>query len=144
MKEKIAYLRGLMDGMKLADDDNTKLLRAIADCLDARADEIATESARTDVIESDIEELNDDLDELDEVVGFLLEEEDDCEDCEGCDGCDGCVDFDGDEDEDEDWEDDFDFFTCPNCGEIVPLDEEALKAEADPICPKCNSKLFGD
>ena len=125
MKQKIAYLRGLMDGMKLAEDDNTKLLRAIADCLDAIADELETESARVDIIEDELDEVNDDIDQLDEVLGFLLEDEDD-----------------DDEDEDEDWEDDFDFFTCPNCGEVVPLDEEMLKDEADPICPKCNSKLF--
>ena len=131
MKEKIAYLRGLMDGMKLADDDNTKLLRAIADCLDAMADEIETESARTDILEGEIDEMNDDIDQLDEVVGFLIEEEE--EDCD-CD-CDCCG---------EDWEDDFDFFTCPNCGEVVPLDEDALGEESDPICPKCNSKLFGE
>lgn len=125
MKEKIAYLRGLMDGMKLADDDNTKLLRAIADCLDCMADEIETESARVDNIENEIEELNDDVDDLDEILGFLLEEDDD-------------------EEEDTDWEDDFDYFTCPNCGEVVPVDDEMLQEEADPICPNCNSKLFGE
>jgi Zn finger protein HypA/HybF involved in hydrogenase expression len=129
MKEKIAYLRGLMDGMKLAEDDNTRLLRAIADCLDAMADEIETESARTDILEGEIDEMNEDIDQLDEIVGFLIEEEE--EDCD----CDCCG---------EDWEDDFDFFTCPNCGEVVPLDEDALSEEADPICPKCNSKLFGE
>lgn len=127
MKEKIAYLRGLMDGMKLPEDDNTKLLRAIADCLDSMADEIETESARVDMLEADVEEINDDIDELDEVLGFLLEEEEEDED-----------------DDDFDWEDDFDYFTCPNCGEVVPVDEEMLHDEADPICPKCNSKLFGE
>ena len=126
MKEKIAYLRGLMDGMKLADDDNTKLLRTIADCLDAIADEVEAESARVDNLENDVESINDDIDELDEVLGFLLEEEED-----------------EDEDEDdEDWSDEFDFFTCPNCGEVVPLTDDM--ADADPICPKCNSKLFGN
>lgn len=124
MKQKIAYLRGLMDGMKLADDDNTKLFRAIADCLDAIADEVEAESARTDNLEADVDEINEDIDDMDEVLGFLLEEEED-EDRD---------------DEDEDWEDDFDFFTCPNCGEIVPLTEDMQ----DPICPKCNEKLFGE
>ena len=131
MKEKIAYLRGLMDGMQLPNDDNTKLLRAIADCLDAISDEVEDESARVDMLEGDVEEINDDLDELDEVLGFLLEDEDDDDD-------------DDDDEEDFDWEDDFDYFTCPECGEIIPVDEEMLHDEADPICPKCNTKLFGD
>lgn len=125
MKEKIAYLKGLMDGMKLPDDDNTKLLRAIADCLDCMADEIETESARADILEGELDEINEDIDELDELVGFLIEEEEEDMD-------------------DEDWEDDFDFFTCPSCGEVVPLDEEALQDEANPICPKCNAPLFGE
>lgn len=123
MKEKTAYLRGLMDGMKLADDDNTRLFKAVADCLDAIAEEVEAESARTDNLEADVAEINDDIDEMDEILGFLIEEEED----------------DGEEDR-EDWEDDFDFFTCPNCGEIVPLTEDMQ----DPICPKCNEKLFGD
>ncbi len=131
MKEKIAYLRGLMDGMKLADDDNTKLFRAVADCLDAIAEEVEAESARTDNLEADVAEMNDDIDEMDELLGFLIEEEEDDED-EDDDGEDW-----------EDWEDDFDFFTCPNCGEIVPLTEDMQKEGADPICPKCNEKLFG-
>lgn len=124
MKEKTAYLRGLMDGMKLPEDDNTKLLRAIADCLEAFADELETESARTDMLENEVEQINEDVDELDEVLGFLLEDED--------------------EDEDSAWEDDFDYFTCPECGEIVPVNDDMLREEADPICPNCNSKLFGE
>ena len=78
MKQKIAYLKGLMDGMKLPDDDNAKLLRAIAECLDTMADEIESESARIDLIEGDMDEINDDLDELDELVGFLIEDEEEC------------------------------------------------------------------
>ena len=137
MKQKIAYLRGLMDGMKLADDDNGKLLRTIADCLSAIADEVEAESARVDNIEADIAEINEDIDDMDEALGFLLEEEEEEEEDE---------DWRRriwDEDEDEDWEDDFDFFTCPNCGEVVPLSDDMLREEADPICPKCNEKLFG-
>ena len=128
MKKSIAYLRGLMDGMKLADDDNSKLLRTIADCLERIADEVETESARVDNIEAEIDEIDNDIDELDEILGFLIEEEED----------------DDEDEEDYDWEDDFDYFTCPECGEIVPVDEEMLQDEADPICPKCNAKLFGE
>lgn len=115
-----------MDGMKLADDDNTKLFKAVADCLEAIADEVEAEAARADNIEADIAEINDDIDEMDEILGFLIEEQ-------------------AEEDElppedDENWEDNFDFFTCPACGEIVPLTDDMQ----DPICPKCNAKLFGE
>jgi len=34
-------------------------------------------------------------------------------------------------------------FTCPNCGEMVALDDEALAKEPDPICPNCNAHIFG-
>ncbi|MCR5611629.1 MAG: hypothetical protein K6F68_07385 [Clostridiales bacterium] len=131
MKQKIAYLRGLMDGLKLADDDNTKVLKAIADCLEAIADEVEEESARVDNIEAELDEIDSDLDDMDETLGLLLEEdEDDEDDCPF--------------DEDEDWEDDFDFFTCPNCGEVVPLTDDMLEKEESPICPKCNEKLFDE
>lgn len=130
MKTKVAYLRGLMDGLKLADDDNTRVLKAIADCLEAMADEIETESARTDAIEAELDEINEDIDDLDEVLGFLLEEEEDEDDEENWTG--------------EDWEDDFDFFTCPSCGKVVPLDEETIQEQPNPLCPECGKPLFGE
>ena len=120
-----------MDGMRLAEDDNGRLFRAIADCLDAIADEVEEEEARVDNIEAELEEMNEDIDDLDETLGFLLDEEEDD------DGDDFGV-------EDEDWEDDLNFFTCPNCGEIVPLPEDMKETDPDPICPRCNEKLFGD
>ncbi len=183
MKEKIAYLRGLMDGMKLADDDNGKLLRAIADCLDAIADEVEVESARTDVIEEQIDIIGEEVDDLDEIIDELLDDEDeDDEDDYEYDYEDDFEDEDDelfpiperrghgprhghcghgphphgghcchhhefiDDDEDFDGEaflDSLNFFTCPNCGEIVPIDDDMLKAESDPICPRCNSHIFG-
>ncbi|MBO4384346.1 MAG: hypothetical protein J5854_02850 [Clostridia bacterium] len=132
MKQKIAYLRGLMDGLKLPDDDNAKVLKAIADCLEAIADEVEIESARVDNIEAELDEINSDIDEMDEVLGFLIEDEEE-EDDEG-------FPFDGS----ESWEDDFDYFTCPNCGEVVPLTDDMLEGKESPICPRCNEKLFDD
>lgn len=186
MKSKIAYLRGLMDGMQLPDDNNGKLLRAIADCLDAIADEVEVESARTDIIEEELDYVGDEVDEIEEVLEELLDDEDEEDEDEFGKSCDdrmreilfGAPDpdeccghhphhhgpcgqhhhgpcghhhgpcepepehwFDEDEDE-EDWLDEFNYFTCPECGEIVPLDDEALESQSDPICPKCNAHLF--
>lgn len=130
MKEKIAYLRGLIDGLKIADDDNGKVIRAIVVCLDALADEIERNTAADSLIEDDVAELkvmvadNDDI--LDEVVSCLLGE--DCED----------------QDDECEWDDEFNYFTCPNCGETVILDDAAIENEASPICPKCNKPIFGE
>ena len=176
MKSKIAYLRGLMDGMKLPDDDNGKLLRAIADCLDAIADEVEVESARTDVIEEQIDTIGEEVDDINDLLDeIIIEEDDEDEDdeefdeelmppmpghCHGhhgphghCHGHHGphgghCCHHHEFDDEDEEFDgeaflDSLNFFTCPNCGEIVPIDEDMLKDECDPICPRCNSHIFG-
>lgn len=137
MKEKIAYLRGLIDGIGIADDSNGRVIRAIVDCLDAMAEEVEMNSARLDNTEKEITVVKSSIDDLDEIIDFLCDEEaDDC-DCD-CDcGCESEL-------EDEDWEDNFDFFTCPDCGEIVMLDDEMLTDNKKPICPKCNKPLFND
>jgi len=171
MKEKIAYLRGLMEGMQLPDDNNGKLLRAIADCLDAIADEVEVESARMDVIEEQLDDVNDELEEYDELFDALFEDDADdvdddededyyelCEHPHSCHGhghhgphhghgcCHGHHEhwMEGDEDFDgEAFLDSLNYLTCPNCGEMVALDDEALAKEPDPICPNCNAHIFG-
>ncbi len=184
MKEKIAYLRGLMEGMQLADDNNGKLMRAIADCLEAIADEVEVESARTDVIEAEMDDINEELENIDEVFDALIEDDDEDDDDEDDDeeefgdddeilfhihdhpGHQGCCHGHGhhhhgghhgcchghhghwDDDDDElfgegEFNDLFNYFTCPTCGEIVPITDDMLAAEADPICPRCNGHIFG-
>lgn len=108
MKEKVAYIRGLMDGLAIADEGQKKLFTAIVETLDVMADAI--------------EENETSINELDECVDDIYEEIESIDDCL----------FD---DEDED---DFVELECPHCGEVIYYDESMLESDEDLICPQCS------
>ena len=108
LTEKAAYLKGLLEGFKL-DENNpeNKLLKEIIGVLGDIAEEVSALGKENDTI-------NDFLDELDYDLGALEEDFYGCDDdccCDDCccgdddddddDFCDCCCD-DGDEDNDED------------------------------------------
>lgn len=113
--ERIAYLRGLADGMEVEDSKNGKLLIAMIDVLDEMADAV--------------NDLNDDLDDMDEYVEALDEDLADLED-----------DFYDDEDFD-----DYDEVECPECGELILIDDPTLCddgcCETVIHCPACNAQI---
>ena len=80
--ERTAYLKGLLEGMKLDQDKpETKLIAAVIDCLDEIAQEV-------DAVEEDMDTLEDYALEIDEDLGDVedyLFGEDPCEDCDCCD-----------------------------------------------------------
>ena len=122
ISEKVAYIKGLAEGLSL--DEATKegkLLLAIIDILDDIAVEI-------DDVEEVISDLGDQIDAVDEDLSSLEEIIYDDEDC-GCD-C-GCED-------DEVYE-----VECPNCNDIIYLDEDML-AEDGIDCPNCGTALEFD
>ncbi len=88
--EKAAYLKGLMDGMKLDEaNDETKLLRALVSTVSELADEISG-------VQDDVETLNAYVEEIDEDLGAVEEyvfggDDLDCDfDCENCDQAEDC------------------------------------------------------
>ena len=139
--EKTAYIKGLCEGLELDKKDSAeaKIIKALIDLCQDMAEEI-------DALGSDVEDLIDYCEELDEDLGdveeVLLEDEEDEEDdedewddeCDGdCDCCDMCGDC--------EFCDDEDYFeiACPSCGETVCFDE-SVNAD-DLICPACGSAL---
>ena len=103
--EKAAYLKGLMDGMKLDETkDETKLLRALVSTVSELADEIADTQDDVDTLNAYIEEIDEDLGAVEEYV--FCGDDLDCDfDCENCDEADECAyadeDFLPEEDEEE-------------------------------------------
>lgn len=89
ISEKVAHLKGVMEGMNFdASTNEGKLISLIADVLTDISDEI-------DVITDDVDTLFDYCDEIDEDLGeveqVLFECDDECEcDCEDCD-CEDCA-----------------------------------------------------
>ena len=84
--EKAAYLKGLMDGLKLEEGkDETKLLRALVDAVTDLANEIADTQDDVDVLNAYVEEIDEDLGAVEEYV-FGGDDDLDCDfDCENCD-----------------------------------------------------------
>lgn len=124
--EKVAYLRGLVEGMKLDDSkDEVKVINAIIDTLDDIALSVADLEDEVASVEEIIDEIDEDLDELEETV---------YEDF----GCEGCGDFDDDYDEDELFE-----VTCPQCSETITVDSQVVE-EGSMECPNCGAELEFD
>ena len=143
LNEKVAYIKGLSDGLEL---DTTKpegkLIKALIDLCTDMAEEI-------EGLQCDVEDLHDYCEELDEDLGDVEEvlvdededdewddEEDewDDEECDGdCDCCEMCGDC--------EYCDDEDYFeiVCPSCGETVCFDDSVNAEEL--LCPACGSAL---
>ena len=123
--EKVAYLKGLAEGMELnTEKKEGKLLSAIIDVLEDIALELA------DVLDAQ-EELGEGLDavsdDLEDVEDLLYGEDDEPE-----------YELD-DLGEDEDCY----ATTCPTCEETIYFDESVLE-DGEVICPNCGEKLEFD
>ena len=134
--EKVAYLRGLSEGLGI--DDSSKegrMLKAIVDVLDDLALTV------TD-LEDDVAEISDCLDEIDEDLGELEEEfyGDEC-DCDCCD-CDDDCDCDCDCCCDEELDDEELYeVTCPACEETVCIGLDEIDEAGEVECPCCGAVL---
>ena len=121
ISEKVAYLKGLMEGMNLSADSNEgKLFRAIVDVLD----EIALE----------VEDLTDEVMELGDGLDVISDDLSDVED----------IVYDDEDDDDEDDEEEECYATtCPECEEEIFFDDTMLE-DGEIICPNCGAKLEFD
>ena len=126
LKEKVAYIKGMMEGMEF--DTATKegkLLAAVVDVLEEMAKEVTNIDEDVDTLYDEVDAMSEDLED---VENFLFDE----------DG--------GDEDEDdydEEYEAGLYEITCPQCGEVVCVDEDML-ANDDLACPNCGTKFEVD
>lgn len=135
--EKVAYLKGLAEGLGVKDDGKEgKLMLAILDVLESIADD-------ADALEEKCADLADSIDDIGEDMAYLEDlcladldeddefDEDELDECDGdCDYCSGC-----DEQEYE--------VTCPQCGEVVTLFEDDLDFGSI-RCPSCDAELEFD
>ena len=142
ISEKSAYLKGLMDGLKLnTESDEGKMIAAIVDLLGDMSKKVVDIEDTTIAISDELDEIEEDLDAIED---YILDEEDDYDD----DDEDAYWDDDEDEEDFEDVEEGFDFgdedttvyeVECA-CGNVIDFDEEVLESGSI-ICPNCGETL---
>ena len=138
ISEKSAYLKGLMEGLKLdTDKAEGKLIAAMVELLGDISKKLTDVEDTTIAISDELDEIEEDLDAIED---YILDEddyddEDDYED-------------DFDDEEDEDSEEGFDFgdedttgyeVQCA-CGEVIDFDEATLESGSI-VCPNCGELL---
>ena len=133
--EKTAYLKGLCEGLELDKKDSAeaKIIKALIDLCQDMAEEI-------DALGSDVEDLIDYCEELDEDLGdveeVLLEDEDEYDEYDDEDEWDDeCCDCDCDCGCDDEYFE----VECPSCGEVVCFDSTIDPEEL--TCPACGEKF---
>ena len=143
ISEKSAYLKGLMDGLKLnTESDEGKMIAAIVDLLGDLTRKVTDIEDTTIAISDELDEIEEDLDAIED---YILDEGD--EDYDDFDD-----EYDEDDygfDDDEDYDDEgFDFgdedttiyeVKCI-CGNVIAFDEETLEAGSI-ICDECGETL---
>ncbi|MCX7710350.1 MAG: zinc-ribbon domain-containing protein [Clostridia bacterium] len=116
LKERVAYLRGLAEGMQISDASNEgKLLKAILEVLD----DVALAVDDVEEVQEQLSEQVDNIDEdLAEIERVIFDEED--EDDELC----------------------FAEIECPYCNETISVDEDMIDDDGETIeCPNCHKQI---
>lgn len=126
--EKVAYLKGLAEGMDLDTDKKVgKLLAAMIDVLDDVALELEDLRDEQGELADGLDVVSDDLEDVEDLVFGEYEDDED-----------GDYVYD-DLDENEDCY----ATTCPTCEETIYFDESVLE-DGEVICPNCGERLEFD
>ena len=148
ISEKSAYLKGLMDGLKLDTETNEgKMIAAIVDLLGDMSKRVVDIEDTTIAISDELDEIEEDLDAIED---FIMDEDDDDDEWDDEEDY-----YDPDDDEDDEDDDDeeepeegFDFgdeettiyeVECA-CGNVIDFDEEVLESGSI-VCPNCGETL---
>lgn len=124
ISEKVAYLKGLAEGMKLDTEESKegKLISVMIGILEEVGLSIEDMEDNMEAMGEEIDAISDDLSDVEKVV---YDEDDDEDECDCC----------GD--------DDFFEVECPNCGDSLVIDEDVLEA-GTVECPNCKGKFVID
>ena len=123
ISEKVAYLKGLAEGLNIDTDKSKegKLINVMIGILEEVALSIEDLEENSLALGEEIDVLSDDLADVESVV---FDDEDE-------------------EDEEEEFDDDWFEVECPNCDEVLVVDEDAL-AEGYIKCPNCDTEYSLD
>ena len=129
LTDKISYLQGLAEGMKLNQEkDSNRLITGILDVLGEVGESFEALAEAQEELSNYVESIDEDLADLE---ANLYDEEDE--------------DLADEEVYDEDDEAELGgtlIYECPHCHTEVELDSEELDLEKDLPCPNCGKELF--
>ena len=137
LSDRVSYLRGLAEGLKV--DDSSSEGKLINQLINLLSDVIA----EVDDLRDEMEDMSDYIENIDEdLTDFMDDFDGDFEDEEDIDG-----DFDDDDDDDDyffDMDDDDDaeiciVCECPECGEMFAVDQPL--GDAMFVCPHCEKMV---
>lgn len=117
VSEKVMYLRGLMAGLEV--DETTKegkVYHAITDALNEIALSISELEEAYNELSEQVEAIDEDLSNIESDI------------------------YEDDALFDDDFEDDFDIYECPACGNRIYI-EDALISEGSMMCPSCGETI---
>lgn len=123
-REKIAYLKGLIDGQNLADSpQKVSFYAALVDALESLADSVEEHDEVHKELNDYLEQLDEDVAELEDTLDVFLEDDFD--------------DYDDEDYDDEDEEEEFDSVSCPYCGKDFFYEPAAYDDGEELLCPHC-------
>jgi len=135
LTDKISYLQGLAEGMKLnPEKDSNRLILGILEVLGEVGESFEALAESHGELSDYVESIDEDLADLE---ADLFDDEDE-----------NAYDGDGDEEPEEDEEEEDPeaggslLYECPHCRETIELDPEELDLEEDHPCPNCGKELF--
>ena len=118
--EEVAYLKGLAEGLEISKETKEgKIIHKIIDVLESFADSIVElDEEQCDLAEY-VESIHEDLSDIEDDIYDDDELDEDCDDLS------------------------FIEMECPNCSEVVEIDEELLFDDSvDVICPNCHAVIL--
>lgn len=150
--EKVAYLKGLSEGLEIElDSKYGKLITGIIDALEDIAAAIQNLEEETETLDDYTSELDEDLGELEELVYSKGQKSphhhrhDHGEEC-------GCGHYHNDDEEDLDDEENEDLdileglvqIKCPSCGDKIFIETDDLMDGTMVQCPNCKQKFVSE
>lgn len=127
-KEKIAYLRGLIDGQKMADTpEKKKFYAALLESLDSLADSAAKHDGALGDIDRHLEQLDEDISSIEEDIDFVMGEDYDRNFDDECE-------YSDDEDSEK-----YESVICPHCEKEFHFNPELYSDDEkeELVCPHC-------
>ena len=127
LTDRISYLQGLAEGMKLnPDKDSHRLILGILDVLGDVGESFEALAESHGELSDYVESIDEDLADLE---ADLYDDEDE----------------DAAEEEEEQEEEPFEStieYECPHCGYVITIDPDDVDFDEESLCPQCGKDLF--